>query len=174
VRNLAIRAAEAAKNTSDLIEGTSQKIASGAELVGRTNKGFQAISESASKVGDLVAEIAAASNEQAQGVEQINGAVVEMDKVVQNNAATAEESASSSEELIAQAEQMKGMVTELVALVDGRSHKGAVQGAARFNRPKAAKRTAAATPRRNGPSKGGSASPKQVIPFDDSEAFSDF
>lgn len=57
VRNLAIRAAEAAKNTSDLIEGTSQKIQGGAELAGRTNKGFQAISESASKVGDLVAEL---------------------------------------------------------------------------------------------------------------------
>ncbi len=95
------------------------------------------ISESASKVGDLVAEIAAASNEQAQGVDQINTAVVEMDKVVQNNAATAEESASSSEEMIAQAEQMKEMVAELVVLVEGRQQTGDVQGASKARARKA-------------------------------------
>jgi methyl-accepting chemotaxis protein len=77
-------------------------------------------------VGELVGEIAAASNEQAQGIEQVNTAVTEMDKVTQSNAANAEESASASEEMSAQAEQMKAIVAEMVALVDG-NRKGAMR-----------------------------------------------
>jgi methyl-accepting chemotaxis protein len=173
VRNLAIRAAEAAKNTSDLIAGTSQKVASGAELVGRTNKGFQAISESASKVGDLVAEIAAASNEQAQGVDQINNAVVEMDKVVQNNAASAEESASSSQEMIVQAEKMKGMVAELVGMVEGRQ-KTTVAQQSSWPRPQSVSQGSAASRRKATAPAKRSPTPDQMIPFDDKEAFSDF
>jgi methyl-accepting chemotaxis protein len=119
VRNLAIRAAEAARNTSALIEGTADRIKTGVSLVARSDQAFAEIARSAAKVGDLVAEIAAASHEQAQGVEQLNRAVTEMDQVVQQNAATAEESASASEEMSAQAEQMKHMVDELIRLVDG-------------------------------------------------------
>ena len=173
VRNLAIRAAEAAKNTSDLIEGTSHKVQSGATLVGRTNKGFQAISESASKVGDLVAEIAAASNEQAQGVDQINNAVVEMDKVVQNNAASAEESASSSQEMIVQAEKMKGMVAELVGLVEGRQKTAAARGASRSD-ARFVTRAGTASSRKAAPSAKRSPTPEQMVPLNEDEAFSDF
>ena len=107
VRNLAMRAAEAAKNTPALIEGTVKKVKEGSELVERTNEAFSEVSKSAAKVADLVSEIAAASSEQAQGIDQINKAVAEMDKVTQQNAANAEESASASEEMNAQAEQMK-------------------------------------------------------------------
>jgi methyl-accepting chemotaxis protein len=117
VRNLAMRAAEAARNTADLIEGTVKKVRDGSDLVNRTNEAFIQVAESSSKVGDLVGEIAAASNEQAQGIEQVNTAVAEMDKVTQRNAANAEESASASEEMSAQAEQMKAIVGEMVALV---------------------------------------------------------
>jgi len=74
-------------------------------------------------VGELVAEIAAASEEQARGIDQVNVAVTEMDKVTQSNAANAEESASASEEMRAQAEQMKEMVGELIALVGGGSNR---------------------------------------------------
>ena len=116
VRNLAIRAADAAKNTSELIKDTVKKINDGSELVTRANVALSQVADSSSKVGDLVAEIAAASNEQAQGVEQINTAVAEMDKVTQSNAAIAEESAGAAEELNAQAERMKTMVGELVAV----------------------------------------------------------
>jgi hypothetical protein len=70
---------------------------------------------------ELVAEIAAASNEQAQGIDQINKAVAEMDKVVQQNAASAEEAASASEEMNAQAEQMKGFLNQLHTLASGGS-----------------------------------------------------
>ena len=119
VRNLAIRAADAAHDTTALIEDTANRIHEGVDLVSRSDQAFVDIAQSATKMGDLVAEIAAASNDQAQGVEQINRAVNEMDKVVQQNAANAEESASASEELSAQAEQMKGVVNDLLNLVGG-------------------------------------------------------
>ena len=122
VRNLAMRAADAAKNTANLIEGTVKKVKDGSELVSRTNDAFKQVAGSSAKAGDLVAEISAASNEQAQGIGQINTAVTELDKVTQQNAANAEESASAAEEMSAQAETMKGMVDELVAIV-GRSGK---------------------------------------------------
>ncbi len=119
VRNLAIRAADAARNTSSLIEGSVKRIQDGTGLVDTTHTAFAEVAQSARKIADLVAEINAASNEQAQGIDQINKAVSEMDKVVQQNAATAEESASASEELNAQAEQMKAAINELVAIVGG-------------------------------------------------------
>jgi methyl-accepting chemotaxis protein len=119
VRNLALRAAEAAKTTANLIEGTSKKVREGSEYVNRSNAVFSRVAESTAKIGDLISEIAAASSEQAKGIEQVNIAVIEMEKVTQQNAATAEESAASSEEMNAQAEQMKDMVNELVAIVGG-------------------------------------------------------
>ena len=124
VRNLAMRAAEAAKNTSVLIEGTVKKVREGSELVERTGGAFAEVSRSAAKVADLVAEIAAASSEQAQGIDQINKAVAEMDKVTQQTAANAEESASASEEMNAQAEQMKDIASELMTLVGGNLESG--------------------------------------------------
>ncbi len=119
VRNLAMRAAEAARNTAGLIENTIKRVKDGSELVIRTNETFNEVQKSAAKVGELVGEIAAASNEQAQGINQVNKAVAEMDKVVQQNAANAEESASTSEEMNSQAEQMKAMVNELASLLGG-------------------------------------------------------
>jgi len=172
VRNLAIRAAEAAKNTSELIEDTAKRVKDGSELVTKANGAFSEVAGSASKVGDIVGEIAAASTEQAQGVEQINNAVTEMDKVVQQNAATAEESASASEEMNAQAEQMKHMVQGLVTLVEGQR--------GRKNAPPAVKVKTAATkrhaPKAAAPTATKTAAPEQVIPFGDNEgdAFQDF
>ncbi len=119
VRNLAMRAAEAAKNTAGLIEQTVRKTKEGSTLVQKTNAEFSEVQISAAKMGELIGEIAAASGEQAQGIEQISKAVSEMDKVVQKNSANAEESAAASEEMSAQAEQMKHFVTELVTLVGG-------------------------------------------------------
>jgi methyl-accepting chemotaxis protein len=119
VRNLALRAAEAAKTTAILIEGTSNKVREGSAHVNRSNAVFLRVADSTAKIGDLIGEIAAASGEQAKGIDQVNTAVFEMDKVTQQNAATAEESASAAEQMNAQAEQMKGMVSELMAIVGG-------------------------------------------------------
>ncbi len=117
VRNLAMRAAEAARNTSNLLEKTVNRVKDGSDLMGRTNEAFQRVAGSASKAADLVGEIAAASAEQAQGIGQLNTAVTEMEQVTQQNAASAEESASAAEEMSAQAEAMKEMVEVLAAMV---------------------------------------------------------
>jgi ABC-type transporter Mla subunit MlaD len=119
VRNLAMRAAEAAKNTANLIEGTVNRIKEGSGIMGKSSSEFTQVASSTGKMGELVREITAASQEQAQGIEQINRAVSEMDKVVQQVAANAEEAAAASEEMNAQAEQLKSYAEELVALVGG-------------------------------------------------------
>ena len=124
VRNLAQRAAQAARETGDLIEQTVARVQRGVELNQTTSASFTKIGESAAKVGQLVAQISQASAEQAQGVDQVNTAVAQMDKVTQQNAANAEESSSAAQELSAQAQTVKAMVEELVALVGGRRTAG--------------------------------------------------
>ncbi len=148
VRNLAMRAADAAKNTAVLIEGTVKKIGDGSTLVKTTNDAFNEVSQSAAKVGELVAEIAAASGEQAQGIDQISIAVTEMDKVTQQNAATAEESASASEELSAQSEEMKGFVNRLAAIVGGNAAAAAPSGGIRTARRPSSVRSSLQQPRK--------------------------
>jgi methyl-accepting chemotaxis protein len=119
VRNLAMRAAEAAQNTANLIEGTVKRIKDGSQLVETTDKEFREAALNVSKAGELVDEIAVASNEQAQGIEQVNSAVGEMDDVTQRNAANAEQSAGAAEELSVQAERMKSYVGDLVKVIEG-------------------------------------------------------
>ena len=117
VRSLAQRAAEAAKNTSELIAGSISRIGQGSELARTVNEAFEEVTTGAAKVAELISEITAASQEQAQGIDQVNQAVAQMDKVTQQNAASAEESASASEELNAQAESMQDVVGDLLQLV---------------------------------------------------------
>jgi methyl-accepting chemotaxis protein len=119
VRNLALRAAEAAKNTSELIEGTVEKISLGSDIVETANNAFTEVTESSGRAGTLIEEISNASSEQAEGIEQINKAVAEMDRVVQNTAAISEESASAAEEMSAQAEEMNSIVKALVFTLEG-------------------------------------------------------
>ncbi len=119
VRSLAMRAADAAKNTANLIETTVSKIQEGGGLVTKTADAFSQVAVSTGKVKELVAEIAAASNEQAQGITQINKAVTEMNQVTQQTAANAEESASASAQLDSQARTMESFVKELAAIVSG-------------------------------------------------------
>lgn len=125
VRNLAMRAAEAAKNTADLIEGSVNNIKHGSDIVSNTNQAFGEVSSTSHKVSELVADIAAASTEQAQGIEQINKAVTDMDSVTQRVAAGAEQTAAAAQELNSQAITMDSIVTELTNLVgqDNKSRK---------------------------------------------------
>ena len=120
VRNLAMRAAEAARSTAELIEGTLAKVKDGSQFVEQTNGVFVEVAQSASKVETLVNEIATASNEQAQGVEQINTSISSTSEMTQQYAATAEETASSSEELREQAHNLDDMVVVLMEML-GRS-----------------------------------------------------
>jgi len=129
VRNLAMRSAEAAKNTASMIEESVKNAKNGVDIANEVSKVLEEIVQSVGKTTDLVSEIAAASQEQAQGIDQVNTAVSQMDKVTQQNAANAEESASASEELSAQAESMKEIVGQLVAMVGGRGSQSRSEGA---------------------------------------------
>ncbi len=119
VRSLAHRSAEAAKNTADLIDGATKNAEAGVLVTAEIAKALSAIQESTDKVATLIAEIATASKEQAQGIGQVNTAVSAMDNVVQQNSASATESASASDELSSQAQELNALVAELMAIVGG-------------------------------------------------------
>ncbi|MDR2390450.1 MAG: methyl-accepting chemotaxis protein [Planctomycetota bacterium] len=119
VRNLAQRSAQAARDTTTLIQGTVERVHKGSDIAGRLGKSFSDIKESASNISRLVKEIASATNEQAQGVDQVNTAVAQMDKTTQQNAASSEELAAASERLSTQAGQLDDMVNDLARLVSG-------------------------------------------------------
>ncbi|MCE5281572.1 MAG: methyl-accepting chemotaxis protein [Deltaproteobacteria bacterium] len=120
VRNLALRASEAAKNTTTLIDQTVKAVKNGNQLTASTRNAFAENRDVTLKVSRIVDQIAAASDEQAQGIDQVNRAVSEIERVVQQNASSAEECASASEEMTSQATLMKGFVRELAMLVEGR------------------------------------------------------
>jgi methyl-accepting chemotaxis protein len=119
VRNLAQRAGEAAKSTSQLISETTKRINNGVKIAEDTAKALQEINTNVQKVFDLLNEITVASREQSQGINQVNIAVAQMDKTTQANAANSEESASASQELSAQAQQLNEMVEQLRIVIDG-------------------------------------------------------
>ncbi|MCE5265422.1 MAG: methyl-accepting chemotaxis protein [Deltaproteobacteria bacterium] len=175
VRNLALRAAEAAKNTSSLIEKTIKAVKNGNEITVATQSAFRANAEISGKIGQLVDEIATASEEQANGIGQVSKAVSEMDRVTQQTAASAEESASASEELNAQAQQMRGYIDELAAVV-GRA---SAASPARNNGIPALAGPAGPRGKHSsgkGTGKAGEVNSKTLIPFDEDEKreFKDF
>jgi len=110
VRNLAMHSAEAAKNTANMIEESVKSANSGVKIAEEVAASLTKIVDHTAKVGGLITEIAAASNEQSTGIEQVNIAVSQMNKVTQNNAANSEESASAAEELSSQASELAKMV----------------------------------------------------------------
>ena len=110
VRNLAARSAAAARETTDLIEGSINKVQAGTKLANETAAALNEIVEGIERAADIVEEIANASNDQASAIAQINKGIEQVSQVTQNNSATAEESAAASEELSSQAELLKEMV----------------------------------------------------------------
>lgn len=143
VRNLAARSANAAKETTDMIEGSITKVEAGTKIANDTAEALNRIVADVAKAAALVADIATASSEQATGIAQINQGIMQVSQVVQTNSATAEESASASEELSSQAELLKEAVEsyklrtkrnvsgrfeelnpEVVKMLDGMSDRG--------------------------------------------------
>ena len=110
VRNLAMRSAEAAKNTANLIEEAVKNSENGVAINSEVLKNFQEITEKTNKVSQVMAEIAAASDQQDQGISQLNKAVEQLNQLTQQNAANAEESASAAEEMSSQSEEMRSMI----------------------------------------------------------------
>ncbi|MDR2353272.1 MAG: methyl-accepting chemotaxis protein [Deltaproteobacteria bacterium] len=119
VRNLAIRSAEAAKNTSGLIEETTSNINVGSSLVKSASEMFAKVAKDVDKTAQLIAEVAEASKEQTQGIDQISKAMMQMDKVTQSNAASSEETASSATNLKNQADVLSENVMSLEKLCNG-------------------------------------------------------
>jgi len=115
VRNLAMRSAEAANNTNKLIEGNVSKIRHGSDLVRKADEEFSQVAEIASMVAKLVYEISAASDEQTQGIEQINKSLTEMEDVTQQNA-------SSTQDLSSQAARLNAQVQIMLTILEGRDN----------------------------------------------------
>jgi len=195
VRNLAMRSAEAAKNTSELIENTMKAVKNGNELTKSTQEAFKDNIASSAKIGQLVDEIATASQEQAHGIAQINRAIAEMDKVVQQAAHSADSSAAAAESMNDEVRRMEKRLGELAGMVGTKLNivtsgssfsvsRPAASGAKSARKPAGlipstvAKPAAAAkSPKRKAiaalPAGKRAARPEQVIPFDDHE-FHDF
>jgi methyl-accepting chemotaxis protein len=110
VRNLAARSAKAARETAELIEGSVQKTAHGAQMADGTAAALVEMVNGITQVADLVGAIAAASSEQAQGIGQVNLGLGQIDQVTQQNTASAEESAAAAEELAGQARELRQML----------------------------------------------------------------
>lgn len=111
VRNLAQRSATAAKEIKSLIQDSVRKVDNGTELVNRSGQTLSEIVTSVKRVTDIVTEIAAASREQSTGVDQVNKAVAQMDKVTQTNAGQTEELSGTSQTLLGHAEHLQSLVS---------------------------------------------------------------
>ncbi len=110
VRNLAARSAEAAQETAELIDGSVQKTANGANIAQQTAESLKKILTGVTKVSDLAEEIAAASEEQSQGISQVSQGISQIDQVTQLNTTSAEESAASAEQLAEQVGRLQEML----------------------------------------------------------------
>jgi ABC-type transporter Mla subunit MlaD len=117
VRNLAQRSADAARSTSQLIEQSQENAKNGVEVAGEVEGQLNSINDSSEAIVTLIAEIAAASDEQTQAISQVNNAMSEMDKVVQSNAANSEETASAAEELSSLGDEFELIVDSLRAMI---------------------------------------------------------
>jgi methyl-accepting chemotaxis protein len=119
VRNLAMRSAEAADNTSVLIEDTTKKVHGGGDLATKANEAFGDVGESADKVGGLLSEIAGASKEQSLGIDQLNSSVATIDTITQQYVQEVQKFTDSSNTMSQQAQNMKQAVEQLDTLVGG-------------------------------------------------------
>ena len=124
VRNLAARSANAAKETTDMIEGSIKKVEGGTKIAKETAEALNNIVKSIEKAAALVNDITVASNEQATGIEQVNQGVMQVSQVVQANSAISEESAAASEELSTQAAVLKEMVGKYKLRKQTKSYNG--------------------------------------------------
>ncbi|MCK5073515.1 MAG: hypothetical protein KAQ98_08830, partial [Bacteriovoracaceae bacterium] len=165
VRNLAQRSAEAAKNTSALIEESQKNADGGVKTTQDVAKILSEINEHSKKVNDLITEIAAASDEQSQGIEQVNVAVAQMNKVTQQNAANSEESASAAEELNAQAISLDEMLSAFVLSESGTAKKRSGNNVRKLGNAKKKKSNG----RTNTSKKNDTSSGDEVIPLNDKE-----
>jgi methyl-accepting chemotaxis protein len=179
VRNLALRSKEAAKKTETLIGESMSLTQQGEEISGRVNVALGDIVGAVGKVSEIVASIANASQEQAEGIEQSTRAMSQMDQVTQQAAANSEETSSAAEELSSQAQELAGLVGQFQLSGGGGSQRRDVKRAPAATKarrsvvPLAAGRIAAARSNgikgSNGHNGNGGHTAESLIPFDDSD-----
>jgi len=182
VRNLAQRSAKAAKETTEMIEDSIKRTEVGTAIAENTSKALEEIVVGATKVTDLISEIAAASKEQAQGIGQINNGLGQVDQVTQQNTASAEEMASAGEELSSQSLQLKQMLAKFQLKKAAGSHLGGGYGsgysADHYDAAPSMRQTAGrqrsdvpwgGTPAKSGRknARGGEVKPEEIISLDD-------
>ena len=177
VRNLAMRSAEAAKSTAAMIEESVENVEQGVSFNAEVLKNLEEIASQVNKVGEVIAEVAAASEQQTQGVDQISTAVEELNGVTQQNAANSEESAATAEELSSQAAVLSGMVGEFTLSGSGGATRrtGSRQPAKRSVAPAPKKVTisaaitnrAAAQPKKGNGNGKSRITAEEMIPFGD-------
>ncbi|TCL57868.1 methyl-accepting chemotaxis sensory transducer [Hydrogenispora ethanolica] len=124
VRNLAARSANAAKETTEMIESSIKKVEAGTKMANGTAEALKEIVKGVAEAANLVSNIATASNEQASGIAQVNQAITQVSQVVQTNSATSEESASASEELSSQAQLLKDLINQFKLRKETYTHAG--------------------------------------------------
>jgi methyl-accepting chemotaxis protein len=182
VRNLAQRSAKAAKETTEMIEDSIKRTEIGTTIAENTSKALEEIVVGATKVTDLISEIAAASKEQAQGIGQINNGLGQVDQVTQQNTASAEEMASAGEELSSQSLQLKQMLAKFQLKRAAGSHLGGGYGGGyggdHFDAGPPARQSSSrqrvdvpwgGTPAKSGRknTRGGEVKPEEIISLDD-------
>ena len=174
VRSLALRSAEAAKNTAQLIEDSQNNADSGVKAVEDVREILSAIVDGVNKVSALAGDISKASAEQAEGVNQISAAAGDLEQVTQGNAAVSEEAASASEELSGQAHELKDLVATLADVVGANLDKPAGKTRAGMARstgkgPKGLPQLPPAAPKRPAAAPKAGKNPKEAIPFDEDD-----
>ncbi len=189
VRSLAMRSAEAAKNTASLIAATVEHVKIGSKLVQDTNEYFVKANESASKIGILLEENSSSANEQAQAIEQATVGLTEIDNVTQRNAASSEEEAAAAMELNNQVDAMRQIVARLAAMVGGEARslethgtykpagpagKSPARQSSSQSRVKALPAAKTTAPAYESKSAVKAATPDDIIPMDEDDDFEDF
>ncbi len=152
VRNLAQRSANAAKEIKSLISESAGKVEAGSRLVSAAGQTMEEIVHSVKRVTDIMAEISAASREQSTGIAEVNGAVTQMDRMTQQNAALVEQAAAAAKSMEDQTDGLAGMVSafNLGRPASGPAHqRGAAAPATRVSAPPARRMAAATAPRGN-------------------------
>ncbi len=171
VRNLAGRSAQAAKDTAELIENTVARVRLGVDNVKGLSESFTRIESESRDMSDLVKTISAATTEQAQGVDQVNTAVAQLDKVTQQNSEAASQASSAASELSDQSSKLNQQVIGLAKIVYGEKYHAGNGGAASHapvRQPKPANKQVKALP---APARAKVMRPNEIVPGNEFDGF---
>ncbi len=169
VRNLAMRSAEAAKNTANMIEDSVRNAEGGVAINKEVLSNLEEINQEVNRVTEMMAEIASASDQQSQGIDQINTSIEQMNQITQQVAASAEESASSAQEMTAQSAELANLVSGF-KLSHSKTTRTDSRRAVWSQSPASAKKSLAPPRRAVLAAKNVPVDPKQIIPLHENES----